>query len=373
MPQTVASGADDADKKKMSQAKAANTREVNAGKREATPPSKQAPEKRYKPNGTPTAPYPIGALHRSDGRPETSQPGSALGKGYSITDGIPQAKEKEAPLPKPMGQRAAGYKRPNLSAVRAAGEKIYDKNAKPYHRERYGEREVGGRTQTAGGMYVQKEGIKAARTAQATKKKVSDAGRPLTEPFRQVLNQDIQAGRFTRDVGDKLSGYQAERRQRAQSQEMRDMMARRRANVAAAAQQARINAEKNSPQARAKAIVSQAVSRGKNAASAVARQGKAAAKSPVARFGAGFALGAGAMAVRRARDVGDAEYTGFQKGKVAGRQTTSTGASTNVSRGKATSPAGNKTLGKAPTGPRTEVKRSNGSYVSPMRKKLMGK
>lgn len=372
MPQTVASGADDADKKKMSQAKAANTREVNAGKREATPPSKQAPEKRYKPNGIPTGTYPIGALHRSDGRAETSQPGAAVGKGYSKTDGVPQAKEKEAPLPKPMGQRAAGYKRPDLqSSVKASGS--FDKTAKPYHRERYGEREVNGRSQTRGGLAVQKAGIDAARRAQSTEKSAAAAGRPLTEPFRQVLKQDIQAGRFTRRRGEEISGRQANARQLAQSQEMRDMMARRRASAAAAAQQARVNAEKNSPQARAKAIVSQAVSRGKNAASAVARQGKAAAKSPVARFGAGFALGAGAMAVRRARDVGDAEYTGFQKGKVAGRQTTSTGASTNVSRGKATSPAGNKTLGKAPTGPRTEVKRSNGSYVSPMRKKLMGK
>jgi len=372
MPQTVASGADDANKKKMSQAKAANTREVTAGKREATPPSKPATEKRYKPNGIPVQPYPIGALHRTDARSETSQPGSALGKGYSITDGLPRAKEKEAPLPKPMGQRAAGYKRPDLqSPVKASGS--YDKTAKPYHRERYGEREVNGRTQTAGGLAVQKAGINAARKAQAAEKAAAAAGRPLTEPFRQVLKQDIQAGRFTRQRGDEISGRQANARQLAQSQEMRDMMARRRANAAAAAQQARINAEKNSPQARAKAVVSQAVNRGKNAANTVARQGKAAAKSPVARFGAGFALGVGAMAARRARDVGDAEYNGFQKGKVAGRQTTSTGASTNVPRGKATTPAVNRPLGKASTGPRTEVKRSNGSYVSPMRKKLMGR
>jgi len=207
----------------------------------------------------------------------------------------------------------------------------------------------------------------AMRSARAMGKRGSQLG--LRKDYVQSFQKPYQ--RSARELREQASGYEkdyTDKYMSHQTERMRDMMGKRRAEYQTAKEQAAAQTRANSVGNRAKSAVNNAVNKGRSAASAVGGAARTAAKSPVGRFGAGFALGVSAMAVRRNRDVGDAGMRGFEKGKVAGRQTTSSGAKAPLG------PPTYKPKGTAPTAPRTETKRSNnGSYVSPMRKKLMGK
>lgn len=381
MPQVVASGADDSDKKKMSRAKAANTREVTMGKREATPRSPQAPEKRYTPKGTPTTPEKAGddvnpysgRVYRTkmQGRSETSQPGSALGKGYQIKDAKEALDSRERMGRMPAGQKQIGARKVGYKPSPRIDEGIayYPvKENKPYRRETYGEQNdpMRKRLTTAQGRDVREQAGKVGYNQRITERKISLMGGRPTEPLQRRLNAERERSIEGRRRADEIDSRNNTARLAAQAKYGRDAMQKVR-DTAAAQVKANDAARAQRP-ARVKSAVNNAVGAVRQAGRNVAGAVGSAAKSPVGRFGAGFVTGVGAMAIRRQRDVGDAEFKGFQAGKAAGRQTTSTGAKAPLG------PRTNKQLGKAPSGPRVEQKRSNnGSYVSPIRKKLMGK
>jgi len=328
--------ADEIDKKKMANAKRSNTREVNAGKREATPSSKQAPDRRFMPRGILTDPTTgsgqiffnnrtgeVYGRDRMEKRGPTSRIDAAVGRGHQIvTPGDLARASREERLPaaqKQMGRRAAGYKAGPEVKI---GKPSLDPQ-KPYSRERSGEvaDPKTGRIKTPLGEVTQRQVANQGTRGRAALRKIDQAGARPTDKFRQELAQRRKAGA---DKVELANSKAVTARQAAQAKYGRDVMQARRDAVAKQA----ADAAKRRAQApaRAKAAVN-------NAVGAV----KAGARKSVMPFGLGTIVGAGAMNERRKRDVNSAGMNGFNAGKVAGRQTTSTGAKAPIARPKGSS------------------------------------
>jgi len=322
------------DKQKMANAKRANTREVNAGKRQATPPSKQEPGKRYVPKGILTDPTTGRGDHRINNitgeiikedvmrrRAETSRRDAATGVGHRIISPSDLARESMGKLPaaqQQMGRRAAGYtKGPDVKAAKPQ----LDKN-KPYSRTASGE-VVGkdGKISTPAGNATRKAAGDQGSRGRAAVRRIQQAGARPTDAFaaelanrRKSANNQVELAN-SRAVSARLA---------AQAKYGRDaMQSRRDANASAAAAAAKRPSQSALAVARAKSAVN-------NAAGAV----KSGARGKVIPFGVGTIIGAGAMNERRKRDVNSAGMQGFNAGKVAGRQTTSTGSKAPIVRPK---------------------------------------
>lgn len=325
--------ADNVDKQKMANAKRANTREVNAGKREATPPSKQAPDRRFIPNGILTNPqsgsgsiffdnYTGEVLGRDymQKRGPTSRLDAAVGRGHEIITPADLARmSKPGRLPaaqRQMGRRSAGYTAgPKINVGKVALDR-----EKPYSRERSGEivdPKTGKISTPLGRVTQQQAGDQGTRGRRALRK-IDQAGARPTDKFKQELATRRKAAANQVELADSKA---VTARQAAQAKYGRDAMQARRDVVAQqAADAARRRAQ---TPARVKSAVN-------NAVGAV----KAGMRGKIVPFGVGVITGSTAMNERRRRDVNSAGMQGFNAGKVAGRQTTSTGAKAPITRPK---------------------------------------
>lgn len=319
------------DKQKMANAKRANTREVNAGKRQASPPPKQEQGKRYVPKGILTDPTTGLGNHRINNitgeiikedvmrrRAETSRRDAATGVGHRIISPSDLARESMGRLPaaqKQMGRRAAGYTAG--PAVKAAKPQL-DKN-KPYSRTANAE-VVGkdGKINTPAGTVTRKAAGDQGSRGRAAVRRIQQVGARPTDAFaaelanrRKSANDQVELAN-SRAVSARLAAQAKYGRDATQS--------RRNANAAAAASAAK--------------RPSQAVARAKSAVNNAAGAVKAGVRGKIIPFGLGTVVGAGAMNERRKRDMNSAGMQGFNAGKVAGRQTTSTGSKAPIVRPK---------------------------------------
>jgi hypothetical protein len=319
------------DKQKMANAKRANTREVNAGKRQASPPPKQEQGKRYVPNGILTDPTTGLGNHRINNitgeiikedvmrrRAETSRRDAATGVGHRIISPSDLARESMGRLPaaqKQMGRRAAGYTAgPAVKAVKPQ----LDRN-KPYSRTANAE-VVGkdGKISTPAGNATRKAAGDQGSRGRAAVRRIQQAGARPTDAFAAEL---ANRRKSANDQVELANSRAVSARLAAQAKYGRDaMQSRRNANAVAAA-----SATKRP---------SQAVARAKSAVNNAAGAVKAGVRGKIIPFGVGTVIGAGAMNERRKRDVNSAGMQGFNAGKVAGRQTTSTGSKAPIVRPK---------------------------------------
>lgn len=324
--------ADDMDKKKMANAKRANTREVRAGQKEATPPSKQAPDRRFMPKGILTNPqsgsgsiffdnYTGEVLGRDymQKRGPTSRLDASLGKGHEIiTPGDLTRASRQERLPaaqKEMGRRASGYKAGPAIKV---GKPSLDPR-KPYSRERSGEVEgKDGRINTPLGTVTRKQVADQGTRGRSALRKIEQAGARPTDAFKAELAARRKSGENKVELANSKA---VTARLSAQAKYGRDVMQARRD----------ASAKQSTPAAKRP---SQAVARAKSAVNNAAGAVKNAGRKAVVPFGLGMVVGAGAMNERRKRDVNSAGMNGFNAGKVAGRQTTSTGAKAPITRPK---------------------------------------
>lgn len=319
------------DKQKMANAKRANTREVNAGKRQASPPPKQEQGKRYVPNGILTDPTTGLGNHRINNitgeiikedvmrrRAETSRRDAATGVGHRIISPSDLARESMGRLPaaqKQMGRRAAGYTAG--PAVKAAKPQL-DRN-KPYSRTANAE-VVGkdGKISTPAGNATRKAAGDQGSRGRAAVRRIQQAGARPTDAFAAEL---ANRRKSANDQVELANSRAVSARLAAQAKYGRDaMQSRRNANAVAAASAAK--------------RPSQAVARAKSAVNNAAGAVKAGVRGKIIPFGVGTVIGAGAMNERRKRDVNSAGMQGFNAGKVAGRQTTSTGSKAPIVRPK---------------------------------------
>lgn len=323
--------ADDMDKKKMANAKRANTREVRAGQKEATPPSKQPPAKRYMPKGILTDPttgrgdYRFNAItgemtkdDMMEKRGPTSRIDAATGVGTRIITPSDLARERMARLPaaqKEMGRRASGYKKgPDIKV----GKPSLDPQ-KPYSRERSGEvAGKDGRINTPLGTVTRKQVADQGTRGLSAVRKIQQAGARPTDSFKAELAARRKSGGNKVELANSKA---VTARQAAQAKYGRDVMQARRDE----------NAKQSAP---APKRPSQAVARAKSAVNNAAGAVKNAGRKAIIPFGIGTIIGASAMNERRKRDVNSAGMQGFNTGKVAGRQTTSTGAKAPITRPK---------------------------------------
>lgn len=323
--------ADDMDKKKMANAKRANTREVRAGQKEATRPSKQPPVKRYMPKGILTDPttgrgdYRFNAItgemtkdDMMEKRGPTSRIDAATGVGTRIITPSDLARERMARLPaaqKEMGRRAAGYtKGPAVKAVKP----VLDRT-KPYSRTANAEvAGKDGRINTPAGTVTRKAAADQGTRGRSAVRRIQQAGARPTDSFKAELAATRKAG----DNQVELANSRAvTARLSAQAKYGKDAMQKRKD----------ANAKQSAP---APKRPSQAVARAKSAVNNAAGAVKTAGRRAIVPFGLGTIVGAGAMNERRKRDVNSAGMQGFNAGKVAGRQTTSTGAKAPITRPK---------------------------------------